>query len=448
MKNQHFAILADDFTGANDTGVQFSKKGLSVRVISDCSVTSTDSDILVINTETRVMDKDVAKSTIKITTEQLLSQNYNKIYKKIDSTYRGNIGIEIETLANSCNRTICVMAPALPSQNRVLIDGISFVNGIQLHLSSFSKDPIHPITNSSVSEIIQEQTSMKIQSVSIKDICTGAFQESFTNALNTNLDPLIFLCDSTQESDLIAIAEIIYPYLDKIVCIGSAGLANALSEKLVGKDLNLNKSVSSEVVQNSDIFTPICFVVGSVSQIIYSQVKYLKESCAHKITHININKENFFSEDLKMFESIHTQVKDAIDKKNHILLIISETKQEKQECINIAINSGIPQADIPEFIARVFGEIVKQIVENYEIRSLFLTGGNTAIHVMRSLKCLQVDIHGEIVPGVPYGVLADNQLKLPMATKAGGFGTLYTLKNIIEFYEGDQIYVGNDNNNG
>ena len=51
------AIIADDLTGANDTGVQYVKNGYTTRVkiLNDNTVTGKlfDSDVIVINTDTR-----------------------------------------------------------------------------------------------------------------------------------------------------------------------------------------------------------------------------------------------------------------------------------------------------------------------------------------------------------------------------------------------------------
>ena len=54
-------IIADDFTGALDTGVQFAARGVKTRVVMDVdySLAGADCDVLVMDTETRhVTPKD------------------------------------------------------------------------------------------------------------------------------------------------------------------------------------------------------------------------------------------------------------------------------------------------------------------------------------------------------------------------------------------------------
>lgn len=48
-------IIADDFTGALDTGVQFAARGIKTRVVvgADAALTHQNADVLVVDTETR-----------------------------------------------------------------------------------------------------------------------------------------------------------------------------------------------------------------------------------------------------------------------------------------------------------------------------------------------------------------------------------------------------------
>ena len=64
-------IIADDLTGALDTGVQFSKKNMSVIVTTDLNFNfeeiSKETDVIVIDTESRHIPADEAKERVKST---------------------------------------------------------------------------------------------------------------------------------------------------------------------------------------------------------------------------------------------------------------------------------------------------------------------------------------------------------------------------------------------
>lgn len=58
-------VIADDFTGSNDTGVQLAKKGARTEVMLSASQKpSRRADVLVINTESRAMPADQAASAV------------------------------------------------------------------------------------------------------------------------------------------------------------------------------------------------------------------------------------------------------------------------------------------------------------------------------------------------------------------------------------------------
>ncbi len=97
-------VVADDFTGANDTGVQFSKRKLKSIVITNkdnISKSLNDCDVLVIDTESRFDDKEKAYNKTFEIGKIVKAKNIKCIYKKLDSTFRGNIGGEISGLMDS-----------------------------------------------------------------------------------------------------------------------------------------------------------------------------------------------------------------------------------------------------------------------------------------------------------------------------------------------------------
>ena len=89
-------VLADDFTGALDTGVQFVKQGIKTEVLTvkDLDFTAYDTDVLVINTETRHLSGSETFAIISNLVKKAKEAGVKYVYKKTDSALRGNIGAE------------------------------------------------------------------------------------------------------------------------------------------------------------------------------------------------------------------------------------------------------------------------------------------------------------------------------------------------------------------
>ena len=95
-------VIADDLTGANDTGVQFTKKGYStiVSVLDEQStiIIPDNLDVFVMDTETRELESKTARKILKSILEKININNKDVVYKKVDSTLRGNMGDEIRDM--------------------------------------------------------------------------------------------------------------------------------------------------------------------------------------------------------------------------------------------------------------------------------------------------------------------------------------------------------------
>ena len=93
-------ILADDFTGALDTGVQFAACGIATRVVvgEQVDFAANDAAVLVVDTETRHLPAAEAYAVIAKLTREAMSAGVFSIYKKTDSALRGNIGAELSAV--------------------------------------------------------------------------------------------------------------------------------------------------------------------------------------------------------------------------------------------------------------------------------------------------------------------------------------------------------------
>ena len=108
-------IIADDYTGAADTGVQFSKKRLKTSIVRDLKrieKTAERVDVLVFDTESRGDPKEVAYKKVALAAEEFKKTGVEIIYKKIDSTLRGNLGVELDAAIDTLNVSAVILCPA------------------------------------------------------------------------------------------------------------------------------------------------------------------------------------------------------------------------------------------------------------------------------------------------------------------------------------------------
>lgn len=79
----HFVIIADDFTGANDTGVQLCKRGIPADVILDIDQIEDNGNSLAIDSESRVVSAQEAYDRVYHAVTQVMRQGGCRfLYKK------------------------------------------------------------------------------------------------------------------------------------------------------------------------------------------------------------------------------------------------------------------------------------------------------------------------------------------------------------------------------
>ena len=108
-------IVADDFTGALDTGVQLAGCGAPTRVVTDpefSPANAAGAEVLVIDAETRHLPPSQAGAIVEGIVRRAVEQKVPYIYKKTDSALRGNVGAELGALLAASGEKALPFLPA------------------------------------------------------------------------------------------------------------------------------------------------------------------------------------------------------------------------------------------------------------------------------------------------------------------------------------------------
>ena len=109
-------IIADDLTGACDTGCLFAGPA-PVGVIAEPALARSDAGVVAVDTESRALAADDAGSRIHATVSRLGPRLHaGPLFKKIDSTLRGPLAAELAALLDSGDWDGALVCPAFPAQ--------------------------------------------------------------------------------------------------------------------------------------------------------------------------------------------------------------------------------------------------------------------------------------------------------------------------------------------
>ncbi|MDQ0322632.1 uncharacterized protein YgbK (DUF1537 family) [Pararhizobium capsulatum DSM 1112] len=128
------AIVADDLTGALDTGTPFVEAGLSVAVAVEvdaiAEALASGTAVVVVNTASRAVSPSEAEERVRQAGEALRSGAPRIVMKKIDSRLKGNVAAESRALAEVFGHSRIILAPAIPDQGRATVDGMVVGRGV------------------------------------------------------------------------------------------------------------------------------------------------------------------------------------------------------------------------------------------------------------------------------------------------------------------------------
>jgi uncharacterized protein YgbK (DUF1537 family) len=154
--------FADDLTGALETAAKFADFGFRAVTTMGARPVSEDTDVLVIDTETRHVSSEEAAARVRQAALASPGDGLDLIYKKTDSTLRGNVSAELAALADVYPERGIVYGPAYPAMGRTVADGHLLVHGTPVHETEFARDPLNPIGNSRVRDLFHERMPIEI----------------------------------------------------------------------------------------------------------------------------------------------------------------------------------------------------------------------------------------------------------------------------------------------
>ncbi|MFC1911874.1 four-carbon acid sugar kinase family protein [Chloroflexota bacterium] len=394
-------IIADDLTGAMDSSGYFARRGLGTVVLLEPDF-STTADVLVINTNSRAETPAIARERASQAVRNLPGR---VLYKKIDSTLRGNIGIELEATMKelSCDRAI--VAPAFPEVGRTTVNGELLVDGARVTETQFARDPTSPVKEAHIPTLLEQSTGFQAGNITVEDINSGA--ESLYRKIS-RMPQEIIVCDVTEQSHLTAIARAAALAGGRWLLCGSGGLAREL-HLLIGKTPG-----TANVRPSGQREGPALVIVGTRNQVAANQLTRARDELGFPI----LNLEGNNSEELAR---IVAEARHILDRGKGLALSSTFSRYEP------ALKKSMPA---------VMAEATAKIPASQQFGGLFLSGGDIAVEVCRHLSVAAILVHGEVEPGIPAGELIGGQYEgTRVVTKAGGFGTDEAIIKAIAYLE-------------
>lgn len=395
-------IIADDFTGALDTGVQFAARGAATIVVTDLNYDFRSIEkaveVLVMVAETRHLQPKKAYEIVYNIVHRAFQAGIAYIYKKTDSALRGNIGSELTALMYGAGIDTVPFLPAFPKLGRVTREGIHYIDGVPVAQSVFGRDPFEPILNSAVPDILRQQTNVPV--------LIHPRMEAYKIT-----EPGIQIFDAETDADLEHIGRELGTERLRF-CAGCAGFAAVLADML-----NL-KGAAPNIPKLEDTLFIVC---GSVNPVTISQMKVAEE---HGFPHVNLNPlqklEPGWVDSKPALQCVRNWLVQASEKKRFIFDVNDPEGCEDTD--NYAQEHNLTREQLRVQISDNLAALMKRMLDDGLNATLLCTGGDTLMALMKAVDVSELTPICEMATGVVLTEFIYKGRTYHIISKSGGFG--------------------------
>jgi len=398
-------VVADDLSGAADCAITWVPWGLDVVVVLDAAVGAVAS-VLAVDTDSRRAAPQAAAAASRAAVRRYGGAGCRVLYKKIDSTLRGNIGVEVAAAAGS--ERFAVFAPAFPAAGRTMEDGRVLVAGTPLADTELWRregggcdpDPVAMLAAAGLRTAVAPLAL--VRGGGLAAWLRGQAAAGFRAAA----------CDAATEADLAAIAEAGAALGRPVLWVGSGGLARHL-RAATGADAAAAPAIPRASGR------PVLVAVGSVSAISRRQLAVLAGQAGVVLLEIAPEVLLAAAESEAWLAAARRLDAALADPAAAVV------------AVTISAGAGADPAVHGAALAAALGRLLGPRLA--AAGGLVATGGETARALLAAASVASLRLAGEVEAGVPLGIaLGDGPASgLAVVTKAGAFGNDATLARCV-----------------
>ena len=403
-------VIADDFTGALDTGVQFAASGAETRVVTnieyDFSRTGREVQVLVLVAETRHVKWEEAYRMVYGIAKRACESGIPYLYKKTDSALRGNIGSELKAVLDAAGKHTLHFLPAFPRMNRVTRNGIHYIDGSPVHESVFGKDPFEPVTCSYIPDMMRGEVP-----VTVVESMDGWERQNG-----------VMVYDASTDEELMSIGSFLKEKGELGLTAGCAGFAAVLPQLL---------GLSGKRRERISLDKKFLVACGSVNPITVRQLDYAERAGMKRIRLTPEQKlEKDYLESEEGNRALEEWTKTALEEE--CCIFDTNDLPGCRAACEYAGSHGLSLDELRVRIADTLGRVVEHLVRAGVKSTMLLTGGDTLMGFMRHIGCDEIVPVCEMAPGTVLSQVDIDGRTYSIISKSGGCGEEKLIAELAE----------------
>ncbi len=432
--------VADDLTGATTTGVLLarSKARTAVFFNEEAAVKAEgveDLDAILISSNSRPLPANEAYEKVKSATAALKRMGVKYFSKRIDTTLRGGVGVEIDAMMDVVgDDAVAVVVPAMPQSRRILVGGYSVIDGVALINTPVAQDVRTPVKENYIPRLLGQQTRRNVNLVTLDEVLEG--EEAIRDALEAAREAggEVIIVDAITIEDVEEIAKACIELKWNVIAVDPGPFTSKLAyyRDLIGRE---EPNIPPEAEEDG---RTVLIAAGSATPVTKKQMEVLCEDPRHvriSVDPVALIEGGDAALD-EAFRAVH-KAEDLLNSENPPRAILLETALHG-ELLNLAEEDSkrhYAEGMSADRINAGLGTIISQLLElcgRGKIAGLYTTGGDTMVNVCYQLGVECIEVMDYVIPQTDIGRLVGSYDGLPIVGKGGLTGNDRTACDIVD----------------
>ncbi len=432
--------VADDLTGATTTGVLLARSKARTAVYFNVEAAESaegvaELDAVLISSNSRPLLAEEAYEKVKIATNALKEMGVKYFSKRIDTTLRGGVGVEVDAMLDQLEEgTVAVVVPSMPQSRRIMVGGYSVIDGVALINTPVAQDVRTPVKENYIPRLLASQTRRKVGLVTLDKVLAG--QEAVEAGLKEQREAgcEVIIVDGITLEDVETIAKACIHLEWNVVAVDPGPFTSKLAyyRNLIGvEEANVPETSDEEG-------KTVLIAAGSATPVTKKQMEILCQDPRHVRIEVD---------PIALINGGEEAVEEAVAAVGKAVELIDSDNQPRAVLFETALHGELLDLDeedrkrgyaggmSADRINAGLGRIIAWVLENVgreKVAGLYTTGGDTMVNVCFQLGVQCIEVIDYVIPQTDIGRLVGGYDGMPVVGKGGLTGNDTTACDIVD----------------
>lgn len=442
-------IVADDLTGGTTVGALIAREGARPTVLfrhHDVAAALTGGeDAVIVSTDSRAMEPEVAFGRVRHASEQLLDIGAQQLSKRIDTTCRGGIGPEVEgvmsALEDRGQDPIAVIVPAMPESRRIVVGGYSLIDSVLLAETDVARDVRTPVTESHLPTLLGRQFSRDVAHIALADVLGGPAVLAGRLAELHDEGVRAVVVDAASLDHIDRIAQAVVAVGGPVVAVdpGPFSVRLAVHRGLISP---ADPEVAERRGTGADErHGTVAVVAGSASARTHEQMGRLAAEPGTAVVTADVlrligDEACYAAERERVLAALRGHLGAPTPPRVALLALDTVISGERTAQHDLEAASGLTGTRIATLLTHRLGRLARSVLEEIgpeRLAGAYLTGGDVMVATCRELEADGLEMVDYVIPQVDQARLVGGPFsQLPVVCKGGLTGTETTALQSVD----------------